>query len=79
MRLNQKYSYAADKAVKAIKARGIKSALVAIAGDIRGVGVNSSHNAWKVGIQNPRPESDSEKPWEDIIASLSLENSANIR
>ncbi len=68
--------YAADKAVDAIKARGIKSALVAIAGDIRGFGLNSSRNAWKVGIQNPRPESDSEKPWEDIIASLSLENSA---
>lgn len=68
--------YAADKAVDAIKAMGIKSALVAIAGDIRGFGLNSSRNAWKVGIQNPRPESDSEKPWEDIIASLSLENSA---
>jgi len=68
--------YAADKAVDAIKARGIKSALIAIAGDIRGFGLNSSGNAWKVGIQNPRPESDSEKPWEDIIASLGLENSA---
>jgi thiamine biosynthesis lipoprotein len=68
--------YAADKAADVIKARGIKSALVAIAGDIRGFGLNSSRNAWKVGIQNPRPESDSEKPWEDIIASLGLENSA---
>jgi thiamine biosynthesis lipoprotein len=29
-----------------------------------------------VGIQNPRPEAESDKPWEDIFASLGLENSA---
>jgi thiamine biosynthesis lipoprotein len=68
--------YAADKAVLAIKSLGIKSALVAIAGDIRGFGVNISQQAWKVGIQNPRPESDSEKPWEDIFASIQLKDSA---
>lgn len=69
--------YAADKAVKAIKAKGIKSALVAIAGDIRGYGLNINGNAWKVGIQNPRPDNpDSEKPWEDIFATLNLKESA---
>jgi thiamine biosynthesis lipoprotein len=68
--------YAADKAVLAIQSFGIKSALVAIAGDIRGFGVNTSQQAWKVGIQNPRPGSESDKPWEDIFASLRLENSA---
>lgn len=68
--------YAADKAVHAIKAKGIESALVAIAGDIRGFGLNASRRPWRVGIQNPRPEADSEKPWEDVFASLGLDNSA---
>jgi len=68
--------YAADKAVDAIKTKGIKSALIAVAGDIRGFGVNSTGKPWKVGIQNPRPETESEKPWEDIIASLRLEDRA---
>ena len=68
--------YAADKAMEAIKAEGIKSALVAVAGDIRGFGSSTSGNAWKVGIQDPRPETGSEKPWEDIFASLHLEDMA---
>ncbi len=68
--------YAADKAVEAIKSKGIKSALVAVAGDIRGFGLNASGKSWRVGIQNPRPESESEKPWEDIFASLYLEDRA---
>jgi thiamine biosynthesis lipoprotein len=68
--------YAADRAVEAIKARGIKAALVAVAGDIRGFGLNTSGNSWKVGIQNPRPESVSDEPWKDIFASLYLGNMA---
>ena len=68
--------YAADKAVEAIKSKGIKAALVAVAGDIRGFGLNASGNSWRVGIQNPRPEAESDKPWEDIFASLYLGNMA---
>jgi len=68
--------YAADRAVNAIKAKGIKAALVAVAGDIRGYGLSTSGEAWKVGIQNPRPESESERPWEDIFASIGLMNMA---
>ncbi len=69
--------YAADKAVEAIKAKGIKAALVAIAGDIRGCGLSTAGNAWKVGIQDPRPENpNSEKPWEDIFASVDLKDRA---
>jgi thiamine biosynthesis lipoprotein len=68
--------YAADKAVEAIRAKDIKAALVAIAGDIRGYGLSTSGKAWKIGIQDPRPENpDSEKPWEDIFASLYLKDS----
>ncbi len=68
--------YAADKALEVIRALGINAALVAIAGDIRGFGSNTSGSAWKVGIQDPRPETGSEKSWEDIFASVSLEDAA---
>jgi len=68
--------YAADKAINAIRSKGIKAALVAVAGDIRGYGVSTSGEAWKVGIQNPRPEAESEKPWEDIFATINLMNMA---
>jgi thiamine biosynthesis lipoprotein len=68
--------YAADKAVDAIKIKGIKAALIAVAGDIRGFGLNTTGKPWNVGIQDPRPETESEKPWEDIIASLRLEDRA---
>ena len=69
--------FAAAKAVEAIKAKGIKSALVALAGDIRGYGSSTGGNAWKVGIQDPRPENaNSEKPWEDIFASVHLKDRA---
>ena len=69
--------YAADKAIEAIKAKGITSALVSIAGDIRGYGFSTTGKTWRVGIQDPRPENpDSERPWEDIFAALYLKNSA---
>ena len=68
--------YGADKAVDAIKAKGIRAALVAIAGDIRGFGLNLSGKGWKVGIQNPRPAQASEKAWEDIFAVLHLKDRA---
>lgn len=68
--------YGADRAVAAIRALGIRSALVAIAGDIRGFGFNRSGKPWNVGIQNPRPDPANEKPWEDVFAVLRLENKA---
>jgi thiamine biosynthesis lipoprotein len=49
--------YAADIAIEAIKSKGVKAALVAIAGDIKGFGFKPNRQTWKVGIQNPRPES----------------------
>lgn len=68
--------YGADRAINAIRSKGIKAALVAIAGDIRGYGLSTTGNAWKVGIQNPRPETKSEKPWEDVFATLHLKDNA---
>ncbi|MBI5025372.1 MAG: FAD:protein FMN transferase [Nitrospirae bacterium] len=51
--------YAADRALEAIKAKGIKAALIAIAGDIKGFGLNHDGIPWKVGLQNPRPAKNS--------------------
>lgn len=68
--------YGADKAVEAIMTRGISAALVAIAGDIRGYGMNADQSPWQIGVQDPRPAKDIEKPWEDIIASIELQDSA---
>ena len=48
--------YAADRAIEAIKAKGIKAALVAIAGDIKTFGLKPDLQPWKIGIQNPRPK-----------------------
>lgn len=62
--------YAADRAIEAIKAKGVKAALVAVAGDIKGFGLKSGLQPWKVGIQNPRPED------ENIFATLYLNDKA---
>ncbi len=68
--------YAADRAVNAIRAKGVKAALVAVAGDIRGYCLDPDKKGWKVGIQDPRPERESDRPWEDIFATLYLKESA---
>jgi thiamine biosynthesis lipoprotein len=81
--------YAADRAIEVIKAKDIKAALVAIAGDIKGFGLKPDMQPWKVGIQNPRPEDNlPESPhtplgkrgvgvdFEDIFASLLLKDKA---
>ncbi len=69
--------YAADMAIEAIKASGIKAALVAIAGDIKGYGLKPDHSSWKIGIQSPRPAgSESQDEGQDVIASLYLKNKA---
>lgn len=60
--------YAVDKAVEVLKKRGIKSGLVAIAGDIRGFGPKT----WRIGIRNPRPE----REGEDILAVMGLRDEA---
>jgi len=69
--------YAADKAIEAIKAKGIKAALVALAGDIRGYGSRPDGKPWRVGIQNPRPESGSGvMDKEDVFVTFYLEDKA---
>ena len=62
--------FAADRVVAVLKGLGIKAALVAVAGDIRGYGLKPDGTPWKVGIKDPRGGKD------DLIAVLSLKDSA---
>lgn len=63
--------FSADRAVEILKAEGIKSALVAIAGDIRAYGLKKDGTPWVIGIRNPRA-----KDSDEIVATLPLNNSA---
>jgi len=63
--------FAADVAVSVLKEHGISSGLVTVAGDIRAFGTREDGGPWKVGIRDPRGESDDE-----IIATLELNDEA---
>ncbi len=63
--------YAADRAVEILKAEGIKAALVAVAGDIRGYGLKPDGKGWIVGIKDPRDSSE-----EGVFAILELRDMA---
>jgi thiamine biosynthesis lipoprotein len=68
--------YAADRAVEVLKKDGIKSGIVAVAGDIKVFGkrppTGSYNGLWNVGIQNPRQKSDKD----EIIAAIGLSDMA---
>lgn len=64
--------YGADLAVRALKRDGIKSGIVAVAGDIRTFGLKPDGLPWNVGIQNPRQKDASD----EIIATVGLSNKA---
>ncbi len=64
--------YAADKAVEVLKKNGIKSGIVAVAGDIKVFGKRPDGGLWNVGIQNPRQKSDKD----EIIAAIGLSGMA---
>lgn len=69
--------YGADKAVEAIRLHGVRSALVSIAGDIRGFGLKNDQKPWKVGVQDPRSGQESpEKEGYQIVTTIELRNSA---
>lgn len=63
--------YAADRAAALLQSRGIRAALIAVAGDIRGYGLKPDGKAWRVGIRDPRG-----KAADDIIASIEVRDSA---
>lgn len=64
--------YAADKAVDVLRENGIKSGIVAVAGDIKVFGKRPDGGLWRVGIQNPRQKSDRD----EIIAAIGLSDMA---
>ncbi len=63
--------YGADRAIEILKAKGMKAALVAIAGDIRAYGFKNNGSPWIIGIRAPRGKGD-----DDLIATLPLKDSA---
>jgi len=65
--------YAADRAIEVIKEMGIKAALVAVAGDIKGFGLRPNGKPWHIGIQDPRPPE--HKP-DSVFATLYLKDKA---
>jgi len=46
--------YGADRVADLYKSRGIHNALIAVAGDIRALGVREDGSPWKIGVQHPR-------------------------
>jgi len=46
--------YCADEVTKLLKGRGVRSALVAVAGDIFALGTRPDGKPWRVGVQDPR-------------------------
>ena len=64
--------YAADRAVDVMKKNGIKSGLVAIAGDIKAFGLKPDRKPWKIGIRNPRQKNKDD----EIMATVDLSDMA---
>lgn len=63
--------YCADQVAKLLKQRGVSSALIAVAGDIRAMGNRSDGRPWQVGVQDPR------KPGtKTLVATLALSDRA---
>lgn len=58
-------AFANRKAIEALKAHGIKSALVNAGGDVRVIGKRPDGQPWRIGVQDPRNT-------EGIAAKLSL-------
>jgi len=69
--------YAADSAIGTIRASGIRSALVSIAGDIKGIGLKNENKPWRVGVQDPRSKSsESQEKEYEIITTIPLSDKA---
>jgi len=48
--------YAADEAVRILSARGVRSAIIDLGGDIFAMGRAQTGQAWRIGVQNPDAE-----------------------
>ena len=54
--------YGADEAKKVLLEAGVNSALIDLGGNIYALGEKTNGEAWKIGIQNPSLEADSNRP-----------------
>ena len=59
--------WAVDKAIQALKRRGVRAALVNAGGDLFALGKRGLWKKWDVGIQNPRDE-------EKILSTIEVSN-----
>jgi thiamine biosynthesis lipoprotein len=64
--------YGVDGAVEALKRQGIKSGLVAVAGDIKAFGLKQDGKPWRVGIRNPRQKGKDD----EILATIEIRDMA---
>lgn len=64
--------YAADRAADVLREQGIKSGIVAVAGEIRTFGLKPDGKPWKIGIKNPRAKDQED----DIMATIELSDMA---
>ena len=64
--------YAADKAAEVLREQGIRSGIVAVAGDIRTFGSKPDGKPWRIGIRNPRAI----EREDDIMATIGLSDMA---
>jgi thiamine biosynthesis lipoprotein len=64
--------FAADRATEELKRNGIKSGLVAVAGDIKAFGLKPDGKPWRVGIRNPRLKGKDD----EIVATVELRDMA---
>jgi thiamine biosynthesis lipoprotein len=63
--------YATERAVLALKSRGVASALIDAGGNIRVIGKKSRNAPWKIGVKDPRKSG-------GIIAIVSLKDSSAV-
>lgn len=59
--------YAMDRAISALKARGVQSALLNAGGDISVIGTRPDSQPWRIGVQHPRKN-------DSLIAKVTLAN-----
>ncbi|HHT44219.1 MAG TPA: FAD:protein FMN transferase [Fastidiosipila sp.] len=62
--------YATEQVAREVEAMGLKSAVISVGGNIRAIGIRpDSETPWRIGIQNPDKEQES-----NIIELLSIDN-----
>lgn len=63
--------YATEKALQALKKRGIEKALIDAGGNIRVLGQNVHDSAWRIGVKDPRKSN-------EVVAVLALEDTSAV-